>query len=103
MLESLFKNGGHDESMRLVVDSFKGEMSYITTCQNCKSESANSTVFSELCISLSSTENKTLLQNALMDMQRGELLTNENKYFCQKCQEKQDAVRRVRISTLPMV
>ena len=101
-LESLFKNNNQLGSTRLVVDSFKGEMVYATTCQKCKNETFKSEVFSDLCINLGS-ENRITLTNSLNNLLSGELLTGGNKYFCRNCDSKEEAVRLLQLKKLPQV
>jgi ubiquitin carboxyl-terminal hydrolase 9/24 len=44
--------------------------------------------------------NKNLLE--ALDV-KGELLSDDNKYFCEKCQKKVDAIKRTCVKTLPSV
>jgi ubiquitin carboxyl-terminal hydrolase 9/24 len=45
--------------------------------------------------------NNKSLQEALEQFVKGELLSNDNAYFCEKCQKKVDAIKRTVIKTLP--
>jgi hypothetical protein len=77
---------------------FQGEYEYVTKCLTCNNEKCSISAFYELEIIIK--EALDLLQG-IVDFQARELLDGANKYFCDTCQSKCDAVRFTRIKRLP--
>ena len=52
-------------------------------------------------MALNLTVKSTNLLESLEQFVRGELLDGDNAYFCEKCQEKRSAIKRMCIRQLP--
>jgi ubiquitin carboxyl-terminal hydrolase 48 len=82
----------------LVSSHFKGNLTYLTTCLNCKRVSSRQEEFLELEVSLSESLNESIHR-----LLYKELLTDSNKYACGNCGNLQDATREVQLESLPPI
>ena len=57
----------------------------------------------ESFLSLSLPVNSRKLEESLKEFVKGDLLEGDNAYFCEKCGEKRDTLKRMCIKTLPPV
>ena len=55
----------------------------------------------EVFLSLNVTVKNATLQDSLDQYVKGELLEGDNAYFCEKCGEKRNTIKRMCIKTLP--
>eukprot|EP00826_Nyctotherus_ovalis_P048897 TRINITY_DN581_c0_g1_i1.p1 TRINITY_DN581_c0_g1~~TRINITY_DN581_c0_g1_i1.p1 ORF type:complete len:525 (-),score=189.01 TRINITY_DN581_c0_g1_i1:1265-2839(-) len=79
---------------------FRGKFVTQIICSECKNISEREEVFSD--ISLQVKDCKSITESLSMFVSE-EQLDKENQYFCEKCNKKVDAVRRVRIRRFPPV
>lgn len=113
-----------DASVRdMVKDNFLGEYKYVTTyvlllikcclfiashvpnylffsCLRCKTKSIRPSTFYELDLNIKG--HKTL-NDSLLEFLKEEHLTGDDQYSCSHCNSKQDAVRNICLTTLPLV
>ncbi len=76
---------------------FEGIFSDQKICQGCPHRFEREQSFMALNLTVKSNN----LQESLDQFVRGELLEGDNAYFCEKCQEKRNAIKRMCIRTLP--
>ncbi|XP_075212948.1 ubiquitin carboxyl-terminal hydrolase 48-like isoform X2 [Lycorma delicatula] len=98
LLEERLKEQSLPYIRNMIADNFHGEYSYLTRCSTCKTESVNPSGFYELVLNISG--HKTL-DECLSDFLAEEKLEDANKYSCAICGDKQEAVRFIRLQTLP--
>eukprot|EP00873_Tetraselmis_striata_P012784 jgi/Tetstr1/433048/TSEL_022383.t1 len=85
----------------LVQRLYRGHSSFTTTCQVCKKESGSSshaTPFYELELGVKGSGG---LADSLSKLLSEEMLVGDNQYHCDSCDAKVDAVRQMRLRTLP--
>ncbi|XP_013409431.2 ubiquitin carboxyl-terminal hydrolase 24-like [Lingula anatina] len=76
---------------------FQGIFSDQKICRDCPHRYEREEAF----YALNLTVKNTTLQDSLDQFVKGELLEGENAYFCEKCGEKRDTVKRLCIKALP--
>ncbi|PVD36729.1 hypothetical protein C0Q70_03716 [Pomacea canaliculata] len=85
----------------IIQEQFSGIYCYITRCQKCGSESSCQATFYELDINICGHK---LFKCLTSRFSKGEeKLEGENQYMCDTCSSKQNAVRSIRLQTLPPV
>lgn len=82
----------------MVKDNFFGEYNSVTICLNCKTESVTSSQFREICLNIKCHKTVT---DSLQEYFEKENMTGDDKYFCNKCNNKQDATRQIVLTSLP--
>ena len=89
------------ESVRTMIQKqFRGQYAYVTTCQKCMNESIRPSHFYELDLPLAG--NKTIGE-CLLDFLKIEKMTGDEKYFCETCCSKQEAIRCCKLQELPPI
>ncbi|XP_065912770.1 ubiquitin carboxyl-terminal hydrolase 48-like isoform X2 [Dysidea avara] len=81
-------------------DEFRGTYDYITTCSSCGKSSAVQSDYGELELNVQGMKSIT---DSLSDFFKEETLTDDNQYYCHHCRGKQNAVRKIKLSTVPRV
>ena len=76
---------------------FEGVFSDQKICQGCPHRYEREQAFMALNLTVKSNN----LQESLDQFVKGELLDGDNAYFCEKCQEKRDTIKRMCIRKLP--
>lgn len=69
-------------------------------CLKCKTKSIRPSTFYELDLNIKG--HKTL-NDSLQEFLKEEHLTGDDQYYCDQCNSKQDAVRKICLTTLPPV
>lgn len=83
---------------RLLHEVFGGKLSHLIKCKECGYCSERT----EDCLSISlDVKGKNNMTESLKSYIRGDLLDGSNQYFCSKCNEKRDSVKRCCIKDLP--
>ncbi|XP_050400806.1 ubiquitin carboxyl-terminal hydrolase 24 isoform X1 [Patella vulgata] len=88
------KRIGKDEIFK---QKFQGIFSDQKICKDCPHRYEREEAF----IALNLTVKNDTLQDSLDQFVKGELLEGENAYFCEKCGEKRNTIKRMCIKTLP--
>ena len=105
MLDNLLKLSDKDELKNHVPNLFRGKASYVTTCQNCKTESRRTNDFYELELPIESAMRKRAhdsVEECLRTYSSTvETLEGDNQYFCDRCNAKHDAQRSVVVDETP--
>lgn len=73
---------------------------YYFSCSKCKTKSIRPSTFYELDLNIKG--NKTL-NDSLQEFLKEEHLTGDDQYYCDHCDSKQDAVRKICLTALPPV
>ncbi|XP_026813170.1 ubiquitin carboxyl-terminal hydrolase 48-like isoform X1 [Rhopalosiphum maidis] len=100
VLENKFSTQSDVSVRDMVRDNFLGEYKYVTTCLKCKTKSTRPSTFYELDLNIKG--HKTL-NESLQEFLKEEHLTGDDQYYCDHCNCKQDAVRKICLTTLPPV
>ncbi|PVV03650.1 hypothetical protein BB560_001852 [Smittium megazygosporum] len=79
---------------------FQGEITNETTCLTCENVTNRDESFMDLSVDI---ENNTSVTNCLRQFASGEILSRENKFYCEKCGALQEAERRTRLKRLPNI
>ncbi|KAJ3054071.1 Ubiquitin carboxyl-terminal hydrolase 48 [Rhizophlyctis rosea] len=100
LIETHFSDQPDSKVRNLIKDQFEGHLNHITECKTCKEGSVRSDPFHEIELSL---PQKTTLHSSLKRYLAEELLDGDNQYFCERCNAKRDATRRIELTQLPPV
>ena len=88
----------------LITDLYQGQLEDYVQCLSCHTESHRTDNYLDLSLSIRNqfthTSNDSL-QKSLSDFIKPEMLTGDNQYFCEKCNQKADAVKGLRFKTFP--
>ncbi|XP_012938291.1 ubiquitin carboxyl-terminal hydrolase 48 isoform X2 [Aplysia californica] len=84
----------------VIEQQFCGRYSYVTKCQNCKSQSETAATFYELDLSI---RGHSTLAASIKDFLQEEKLEGDNQYMCSLCDSKQNASRAIKLTKLPPV
>ena len=85
----------------ILKSSFVGQTSYKTVCKKCKQLSDSSKNLHDFQVLELEVKDSGSLQSSLETYLAEEVLDGDNKYFCEFCNSRQDAVRRTEINNLP--
>jgi len=102
LLEASLEHQTNQNIRGMIQKLFRGEYAYVTTCLTCKRESVRPSYFYELDLALAGNKNLTI-EKCLEDFLRIEKMTGDEKYHCEGCQSKQDAIRCCKLKNLPIV
>jgi len=86
------------EDKEILKEHFQGVMTHEIRSKDCQHSSKKEELF--LAVSLSMKHKKTLHQ-ALQELVKGDLLEGENAYFCEACDAKVNALKRITLKKLP--
>ena len=103
LLESKFNKCENELVRNFIKNEFSGINRYETQCKKCGNVSARDSPFNELELTIpSGGKGAVSLNTCLKAFVKDEVLSGDNKYHCDRC-GLVDAVRRVRLQTLPPV
>ncbi|GLI70002.1 hypothetical protein VaNZ11_014736, partial [Volvox africanus] len=95
-------NKSSDPAARGIVQRlFRGGLSYVTTCQRCGRNSASSHEVQDFYDLMPQVRGFSSLVKSMAAILHVDHLTGDNRYFCEFCGEKVDALRHVRLRKLP--
>lgn len=100
LMDKLERNLIHIQKKDLIDDIFRGEYSNLIIGQECPHKSERVEHF--LSMRLEIIQKKSLSQ-ALEEFIKGEILEGDNAYFCDKCDKKVKALKRVCVKNLPEI
>lgn len=98
LLSTLVMNG-HNKQLSCLFD---GLLESAVTCQTCRRPSLTRDRYMDLSLDICGDHISTLVE-ALEDFTKTEVLTGENKVFCQKCKSKRTASKGLRLATAPSI
>lgn len=79
---------------------FQGTFANETRCLRCETVSARDEAFLDLSLEI---EQNSSLTSCLRNFSKTEMLTAEEKFFCDKCCSLQEAQKRIKIKSLPKI
>jgi len=98
LLSTLVMNG-HNKQLSCLFD---GLLESAVTCQTCRRPSLTRDRYMDLSLDIYGDHISTLGE-ALNEFTKTEVLTGENKVFCQKCNSKRTASKGLRLATAPSI
>uniref|UniRef100_A0A3Q3GMV3 Ubiquitin carboxyl-terminal hydrolase 48 n=1 Tax=Kryptolebias marmoratus TaxID=37003 RepID=A0A3Q3GMV3_KRYMA len=98
LLEDTLSKQKNPNLQTVIQQQFCGQFSYVTVCNQCGRSSALSSRFYELELNIQGHKNLT---ECITEFLKEEKLDGENRYFCESCQSKQNATRRIKLHSLP--
>jgi ubiquitin carboxyl-terminal hydrolase 8 len=82
-----------------IIENFYGQLHNTLTCPDCNNTSHSFDPYS--CISLNTS--KTTLEDCFIENGTPEILDDDNKWFCDYCKTKKNAIRSTSIWTVPAI
>ncbi|XP_068598995.1 ubiquitin carboxyl-terminal hydrolase 48 [Brachionichthys hirsutus] len=98
LLEDTLSKQKNTTLQNVIQQQFCGQFSYVTVCGQCGRSSALPSRFYELELNIQGHKNLT---ECVTEFLKEEKLDGENRYFCESCQSKQSATRRIKLHSLP--
>ncbi|XP_075869327.1 ubiquitin carboxyl-terminal hydrolase 48 isoform X1 [Nelusetta ayraudi] len=98
LLEDTLSKQKNANLQNVIQQQFCGQFSYVTVCNQCGRSSALPSRFYELELNIQGHKN---LSECVTEFLKEEKLDGENRYFCESCQGKQSATRRIKLNSLP--
>ncbi|XP_015268118.1 PREDICTED: ubiquitin carboxyl-terminal hydrolase 48 isoform X3 [Gekko japonicus] len=98
LLEDTLSAQKNPDVRNIVQKQFCGEYAYVTVCNQCGRESKLISKFYELELNI---QGHKQLSDCITEFLKEEKLEGDNRYFCETCQSKQNATRRIRLLSLP--
>ncbi|XP_031696760.1 ubiquitin carboxyl-terminal hydrolase 48-like [Anarrhichthys ocellatus] len=98
LLEDTLSEQKNPDLQNVIQRQFCGQFSYVTVCNECGRSSALPSRFYELELNIQGNKNLT---ECVTEFLKEEKLDGENRYFCESCQTKQSATRRIRLHSIP--
>ncbi|KAJ0023448.1 hypothetical protein NQD34_003347 [Periophthalmus magnuspinnatus] len=98
LLEDTLSKQRNSSLQNVIQQQFCGQFSYVTVCTQCSRSSARPSRFYELELNIQGHKNLT---DCIIEFLKEEKLDGDNRYFCESCQSKQSATRRIRLHSLP--
>ncbi|CAD8148479.1 unnamed protein product [Paramecium pentaurelia] len=89
-----------DKQNNWIRQIFQGQQLTQIECLNCHTISQREEMYCDLSLDLFPNYS---LNTCLQQMSKEEQLNGQNQFFCDKCQSKQDAIKRLLLNTLPNV
>ncbi|RVE72864.1 hypothetical protein OJAV_G00043450 [Oryzias javanicus] len=98
LLEDTLSKQKNPNLQNVIQQQFCGQFFYETVCNQCGRSSALPSRFYELELNIQGHKNLT---ECITEFLKEEKLDGENRYFCENCQSKQNATRRIKLHSLP--
>lgn len=98
LLEDTLSKQKNPNLQNVIQRQFCGQFSYVTVCNQCGRSSALPSRFYELELNIQGHKNLT---ECVTEFLKEEKLDGENRYFCESCQSKQSATRRIKLHSIP--
>uniref|UniRef100_A0A1A8JP84 Ubiquitin carboxyl-terminal hydrolase 48 n=3 Tax=Nothobranchius TaxID=28779 RepID=A0A1A8JP84_NOTKU len=98
LLEDTLSKQKNPSLQNVIQQQFCGQFSYVTECNQCGRSSALPSRFYELELNIQGHKN---LSECITEFLKEEKLDDDNRYFCESCQSKQNATRRIKLHSLP--
>ncbi|XP_044523778.1 ubiquitin carboxyl-terminal hydrolase 48 isoform X4 [Gracilinanus agilis] len=98
LLEDTLSKQKNPDVRNIVQQQFCGEYAYVTVCNQCGRESKLLSKFYELELNI---QGHKQLTDCITEFLKEEKLEGDNRYFCENCQSKQNATRKIRLLSLP--
>ncbi|KAM6980044.1 ubiquitin carboxyl-terminal hydrolase 48 isoform 2-T3 [Aplochiton taeniatus] len=98
LLEDTLSKQKNPTLHNVIQQQFCGQFSYVTVCNQCGRASPLPSRFYELELNIQGHKNLT---ECVTEFLKEEKLDGDNRYFCESCQSKQNATRRIKLHSLP--
>ncbi|XP_046881720.1 ubiquitin carboxyl-terminal hydrolase 48 isoform X1 [Hypomesus transpacificus] len=98
LLEDTLSKQKNPSLQNIIQQQFCGQFSYVTVCNQCGRASPLPSRFYELELNIQGHKNLT---ECITEFLKEEKLEGDNRYYCESCQSKQNATRRIRLHSLP--
>uniref|UniRef100_A0A8C1N5C0 Ubiquitin carboxyl-terminal hydrolase 48 n=1 Tax=Cyprinus carpio TaxID=7962 RepID=A0A8C1N5C0_CYPCA len=98
LLEDTLSKQKDPNLQNVIQQQFCGQFSYVTVCNKCGRESPLPSRFYELELNIQGHKNLT---ECVTEFLKEEKLEGDNRYYCESCQSKQNATRRIKLQSLP--
>ncbi|KAM4651925.1 LOW QUALITY PROTEIN: ubiquitin carboxyl-terminal hydrolase 48 [Discoglossus pictus] len=98
LLEDTLSNQKNPDVKNIIQEQFCGQYAYVTVCSQCGRESKLLSKFYELELNI---QGHKQLTDCISEFLKEEKLEGDNRYFCENCQSKQNATRKIRLLDLP--
>ncbi|XP_018430579.1 PREDICTED: ubiquitin carboxyl-terminal hydrolase 48 [Nanorana parkeri] len=98
LLENTLSKQKNPDVRNIIHDQFCGQYAYVTICSHCGRESKLVSKFYELELNI---QGHKQLTDCVTEFLKEEKLEGDNRYFCETCQSKQNATRKIRLVKLP--
>uniref|UniRef100_A0A2C9U1L0 Ubiquitin carboxyl-terminal hydrolase 26 n=1 Tax=Manihot esculenta TaxID=3983 RepID=A0A2C9U1L0_MANES len=103
LLERCLSHSNVLKARTIVQDLFRGSVSHVTTCSKCGRDSEASSKMEDFYELELNVKGLKSLDESLDDYLSVEELHGENQYFCELCKARVDAIRSIKLRTLPEV
>ncbi|XP_075461958.1 ubiquitin carboxyl-terminal hydrolase 48 isoform X1 [Ascaphus truei] len=98
LLEETLSEQKNPDVKNIIQEQFCGQYAYVTVCNQCGRESKLVSKFYELELNI---QGHKQLTDCIGEFLKEEKLEGDNRYFCENCQSKQNATRKIRLLNLP--
>ncbi|KAM4704099.1 ubiquitin carboxyl-terminal hydrolase 48 isoform 2-T2 [Rhinophrynus dorsalis] len=98
LLEDTLSKQNNPDVRNIIQEQFCGQYAYVTICSQCGRESRLVSKFYELELNI---QGHKQLTDCITEFLKEEKLEGDNRYFCESCQSKQNATRKIRLLNLP--
>ncbi|KAJ8360631.1 hypothetical protein SKAU_G00171560 [Synaphobranchus kaupii] len=98
LLEDTLSKQKNPNLHNVVQQQFCGQFAYVTVCNQCGRASPLPSRFYELELNI---QGHKQLTDCVTEFLKEEKLEGDNRYFCESCQSKQNATRRITLQSLP--
>ncbi|CAH6720027.1 putative probable ubiquitin carboxyl-terminal hydrolase 9 [[Candida] jaroonii] len=100
IIESLNKEDfGNNWCNRL----FQGVITNETKCLSCETITSKEETFLDLSVDVPPHSNSNSLTHSLNNFSKSEVLTHQNKFYCNSCSSLQEAIKTIKIKSLPEI
>ncbi|XP_036386850.1 ubiquitin carboxyl-terminal hydrolase 48 isoform X1 [Megalops cyprinoides] len=98
LLEDTLSKQKNPNLHNVIQQQFCGQFAYVTACNQCGRASSLPSRFYELELNI---QGHKQLMDCVTEFLKEEKLEGDNRYFCESCQSKQNATRRIKLKSLP--
>lgn len=98
LLEDTLSKQKNPSIQNIIQQQFCGQHSYVTVCSQCGRASSRPSRYYELELNIQGHKNLT---ECVTEFLKEEKLEGDNRYYCESCQSKQNATRRIKLHSLP--
>lgn len=101
IIECLNKENGIDDNW--CNQLFQGSITNETKCLSCETITSKEETFLDLSIDIPHNNHPNSLTHSLNNFSKLEILTHQNKFYCNSCSSLQEAIKTIKIKHLPEI
>lgn len=101
IIECLNKENGFENNW--CNNLFQGVITNETRCLSCETKTSKEETFLDLSIDIPPHSHSNSLTSLLNNFSKQEILTHQNKFYCNSCSSLQEAIKTIKINRLPEV